>query len=250
MLTTNQFQMYNSLVKNIYASSNLKELRINLLSGLQPLVPYSSAAFYLINPQILKLSEPLVYSPYYSVSKATSIYSQFHQNELVSDISQTSIAIVNCSSNLNSYYQWESAEYRSDYSCIQDTHCIACMQVYHHGLLIGKMSLHRNHEQSDFSEAEMLILKLLHEHINDRFSSLYSLLQRRSPVNKSEWELTKREAQIVSLISHGKSNKQIARDLGISENTIKTFLKRIFNKIGVHSRGELISELYNQPAAK
>ena len=96
----------------------------------------------------------------------------------------------------------------------------------------------------------MLILKLLHEHINDRFSILYSLLQRRKPVNKSEWGLTKRETQIVFLISHGKSNKQIARDLGISENTIKTFLKRIFNKIGVHSRSELISELYNQPAAQ
>ena len=149
MLTTNQFQMYNSLVKNIYASSNLKELRINLLSGLQPLVPYSSAAFYLINQQTLNLSEPLVYSPYYSVSKATSIYSQFHQNDLASDISQASIAIINCSFNHNSYSQWEPAKYRSDSSYIQDTHYIASMQVYHHGLLSGKMSLHRNHEQSD-----------------------------------------------------------------------------------------------------
>ena len=48
--------------------------------------------------------------------------------------------------------------------------------------------------------------------------------------------LTKREEQIVGLLSQGLINKQIARQLGIMEDTVKKHLQNIFGKLGVRRR--------------
>jgi DNA-binding CsgD family transcriptional regulator len=50
--------------------------------------------------------------------------------------------------------------------------------------------------------------------------------------------LTERERDIVVLISQGSCNKQIARDLKISPETVKSHIKRIFAKLGTSTRAE------------
>ncbi|VAW72596.1 Nitrate/nitrite response regulator protein [hydrothermal vent metagenome] len=51
-------------------------------------------------------------------------------------------------------------------------------------------------------------------------------------------ELTPRETEILSLLAEGQSNKVIARNLGISDGTVKLHVKAILRKLGVHSRVE------------
>ena len=48
--------------------------------------------------------------------------------------------------------------------------------------------------------------------------------------------LTARELEILGHIVQSKSNKQIARSLGVSEVTVKFHLKNIFVKLGVSRR--------------
>lgn len=48
--------------------------------------------------------------------------------------------------------------------------------------------------------------------------------------------LTPREAQAVSLVREGLTNKEIARRLGVGEDTIKKHLQHAFGKLGVHRR--------------
>lgn len=55
-----------------------------------------------------------------------------------------------------------------------------------------------------------------------------------SPFSK----LTPRENEILSLLAEGQSNKVIARNLGISDGTVKLHVKSILRKLGVHSRVE------------
>jgi DNA-binding NarL/FixJ family response regulator len=51
--------------------------------------------------------------------------------------------------------------------------------------------------------------------------------------------LTQREGQLVSLLSQGLKNKEIATALIISEGTVKVYLSRLFQKLGVKDRFEL-----------
>jgi len=49
-------------------------------------------------------------------------------------------------------------------------------------------------------------------------------------------ELTERETDVLRLIAHGKANKEIAAALTIQENTVKTHVSNILQKLGVQSR--------------
>ena len=53
------------------------------------------------------------------------------------------------------------------------------------------------------------------------------------------YSLTRREGQLVALLSHGMKNKEIALALTISEGTVKVYLSRLFQKLGVKDRFEL-----------
>jgi len=52
--------------------------------------------------------------------------------------------------------------------------------------------------------------------------------------------LTYRERQVVQYAVRGKPNKTIASDLGLSEHTVKNYLYRAFEKLGVSNRVELL----------
>ena len=59
------------------------------------------------------------------------------------------------------------------------------------------------------------------------------------PTPAARYRLTPRETQIVAAVADGSSNKDIASQLTISEDTVKHHLSNIFDKVGVHSRLEL-----------
>ena len=48
--------------------------------------------------------------------------------------------------------------------------------------------------------------------------------------------LTKRQGQIISLVSQGFKNKEIAFSLGITEGTVKVYLYKLFRKLGMNDR--------------
>jgi DNA-binding NarL/FixJ family response regulator len=52
--------------------------------------------------------------------------------------------------------------------------------------------------------------------------------------------LTAREEQVVALVADGLSNREVARELLLSEHTVKKYMFRIFEKVGVSSRVELV----------
>ena len=54
--------------------------------------------------------------------------------------------------------------------------------------------------------------------------------------------LTRRESEIVALLAEGNSNYKIAVSLNLSENTIKNYMLKIFEKLGVSSRTELLAQ--------
>ena len=77
------------------------------------------------------------------------------------------------------------------------------------------------------------------------------LTQRRAPATRGferndaavrSLGLTPRECQILELLASGQSTKEIARQLGISPNTAKTHLARVYEKLEVQKRVQAIEK--------
>jgi two-component system, NarL family, nitrate/nitrite response regulator NarL len=68
--------------------------------------------------------------------------------------------------------------------------------------------------------------------------------------------LTSRELQVVQCVLSGKTNKATAKELHLSEHTVKNYLFRVFEKLGVSNRVELLLHLaqtghiFNQPQSE
>ena len=54
--------------------------------------------------------------------------------------------------------------------------------------------------------------------------------------------LSDREWQVLDLLATGQSNKEIARSLGISPNTVKTHVARVYEKLGVSRRVQAVEK--------
>lgn len=73
-----------------------------------------------------------------------------------------------------------------------------------------------------------------------------SIDETRAHGNDHAASLTKREKEIATLVAEGKVNKQIAYQLKISEWTVSTHLRRIFVKLGVNSRANMVALLMSR----
>ncbi|MES1201293.1 MAG: response regulator transcription factor [Pseudomonadota bacterium] len=54
--------------------------------------------------------------------------------------------------------------------------------------------------------------------------------------------ITQREQQVLALLAAGKSNKEIAQDLGVSPNTIKTQIASLYQKLGAQRRTQAVQK--------
>ncbi|KWE14774.1 helix-turn-helix transcriptional regulator [Burkholderia cepacia] len=77
-------------------------------------------------------------------------------------------------------------------------------------------------------------------------AALSPLLRARRGIHRigCEERLTYREEQIARLVRDGRSNKEIARDLALGQPTVKTHLMRMYRKLGVSNRTELVGALF------
>jgi DNA-binding NarL/FixJ family response regulator len=62
--------------------------------------------------------------------------------------------------------------------------------------------------------------------------------------------LTPREEQVVALVADGLSNREVARELALSEHTVKKYLFRIFDKLGISNRVELVLYAMNHGGSR
>jgi DNA-binding NarL/FixJ family response regulator len=60
------------------------------------------------------------------------------------------------------------------------------------------------------------------------------------------WSLTSQEARVAELVLKGLSNREIAAALVVSENTVQTHLRHIYEKVEVRSRTQLLARFFRE----
>lgn len=113
--------------------------------------------------------------------------------------------------------------------------------VVGNGRLIGAIGLTRTRNTPAFNAQELADLNALCLHI----STWRATLQLKSTLFNSLNTnfLTEREIQIAELVAQGLTNAEIGTTLWITENSVKQALKRIFRKLDVSSRAEMVARL-------
>lgn len=65
-----------------------------------------------------------------------------------------------------------------------------------------------------------------------------------APIIIEAYGLTPRERDVVRAIARGSSTPEIAAELFLSPHTVRDYIKAVFDKVGVSSRGELVAKLF------
>src|SRR5262245_21560030 len=89
----------------------------------------------------------------------------------------------------------------------------------------------------DFSERDRAVLTLLRPHLH---KVLLDTENHRHPVPR----LTPRQGELLRLVSAGHTNARIARQLGISEGTVRVHLENIYAKLNVSSRMAAVNRAF------
>lgn len=67
-----------------------------------------------------------------------------------------------------------------------------------------------------------------------------SLRERRSYELATQYHLTPREREILLLLARGRTSPYIARELNIAPNTVRSYMREIYTKLGAHSKQDVI----------
>jgi len=70
-------------------------------------------------------------------------------------------------------------------------------------------------------------------------------LHQPKPTLKPSEDLSKRENEVLGLLAQGYLYKEIADSLGISIETVNTYIRRIYEKLHVHSRAQAVARFTN-----
>jgi LuxR family maltose regulon positive regulatory protein len=95
-----------------------------------------------------------------------------------------------------------------------------------------------------FLEARNALLELLEQTGRSGFDWVADLLGRRSQAEGPA--LTRREREILQLLSMGLSNQEMADKLVIAEGTLKRHIANLYQKLGVHNRTQAVRHFHQQ----
>jgi len=104
--------------------------------------------------------------------------------------------------------------------------------------------------QKDIHRGELL--KAIRDVHEGRSPFNLSLSQERlaalinSPENKQRNELLERELAMLRMIANGVTTREVAKELFLSEASVKRSLRIIFEKLSAHNRSEAISQAYKR----
>lgn len=111
--------------------------------------------------------------------------------------------------------------------------------IVNRGQLVGVVGCTRERSMPAFNTENLADLSAICLHL-----SVWSVTVKSVQYSDHVALLTPRELEIAELVAKGKTNAEIGRELWITINSVKQALKRMFRKLEVSSRAEMVAKLF------
>lgn len=222
---------------------SLREYRAQTLGVLQALIAFDAAIFHALSPRV-----PMETGAFVGVDFATLAASQVRWDDLAVELGALrELANRNgVATDREAFALGSRARARFERVFVRafsaPSVCVA--HLFLRGSVRAAIVL-LSHKRSGFSQPSVIALKelspaiavadALHERLDGVASASVPVAQECT-----DQRLTDRQRVIVELIAMGQSNEDIARALGISPNTARNHIARIFARIGASNRAELV----------
>jgi DNA-binding CsgD family transcriptional regulator len=109
------------------------------------------------------------------------------------------------------------------------------------GRLVGTLNLAREHGTDAFNVNDLADMSALCLHVSAKLATLRA--KPKTSVCPLASRLTPRELEIAELVAQGLTNGEIGEKLWITHNSVKQALKRMFRKLEVSARAEMVAKL-------
>lgn len=111
------------------------------------------------------------------------------------------------------------------------------------GKLVGTLNFTRDKNSPPFDTNDLADLSALCIHLSSKLATLHT--NSKTLKSSTTCPLTAREIEIAQLVAQGLTNAEIASKLWITQNSVKQALKRMFRKLDVSARAEMVAKLQN-----
>lgn len=219
-------------------ASGTPEMPVAVLRGLTELIPCAGVSFYVMDTRKRQVHAmqtlELVELPAEDAETDAMFFAAYWDcvdccaPELTGDHEQVTM--------------WSDVYSKREYSRLLMAEYFRRVGIWHElvvclppvGGLERRLMLFRTADDEPFSERDRLLLTLLRPH-------LIGIRDRVEAERRTTPALTARQLQLLRRVAVGDTNRQIARDLGLSEATVRKHLENVYTRLGVHSRIEALA---------
>ncbi|QOX65117.1 helix-turn-helix transcriptional regulator [Anoxybacterium hadale] len=252
----NEWEKINDIVSKISEIDDIKAMREKFLRELKLLIYFDLADFCLSDfraGKAVSLIDPVVISRYSKNFEELFTFKyekQFEQFDYTKWVFSNPDSIVFKESDIiNNDARMKSAYY-INYLKPMDLVNVAGMSLAHNGTQLGAVNLYRTEKRGDFTDKDLYILNQFLPHLTRKLMVHYRESVKNLEKYKKtasfltlEYNLSKREIEILKLVCDGKNNKEISETLSIAVNTVKKHMGNILYKFQVENRFQLVNYL-------
>lgn len=269
MLSNNQIMVLNDAIYKIHTMEDFDAMRISVLRSLDFIIPSPLLTFYLGDPDHPgRLTDPVgiaegreldpaAPAPALRSSKDDPLnvslkryLDEFEEIDYTRWVFSAPQAKVYRETDFMDDEERMKTEYYRRMYRPDDIHYSIILTLTYKEQFYGCICLYRRRDEEDYSEQEMLLLDLLKDHLS------YRLAIQRGDVSRGfasgqagsvpdremilkQYDLTRRETEIIHLLLDGAGREDICEQLHIAPNTLKKHTMHIYRKMDVSSWREL-----------
>lgn len=217
-------------------------MRLEFLENVRQLIDFDSADFFLAKKDGSKgLEHPVAYN---CETERVILYEQLDYSRIML---YSGKSLVYRETDIIDDARRVQTEYYANVYKPNGWHYALQFILGHNEKFCGCVTFYRFAGREDFSQEDVQLLDLLKDHMSLRLFRDSIQPGRKSADEviatlENSQSLTKKERQIILLLSSGKANCDICDVLSIKENTLKKHLLHIYGKLQVNSKVELISK--------